>query len=251
LSGGARRWRQLPLPFAHQPHFAAADFLTAACNAEAMAWLSRAPDWPQGRLALWGGEGTGKTHLAHIWADRAGATLLHGPVLPQLAAADRPVAVDNADACAERPLLHLLNTAAEAGQPVLLTGRLPPARWTVALPDLASRLRAIMAVEVRPPDDELLRVLLARLLAERQIAVPEAVQDWLLPRLPRTPAAMREVAARLDRAGLATGHRIGRAVAASVLAGMSGDDREPEGGTDQEDFASTGPPGCNTPPRLL
>jgi chromosomal replication initiation ATPase DnaA len=50
---------------------------------------------------------------------------------------------------------------------VLLAARTPPAHWPVRLPDLASRLRATTAVEIAPPEDSLLRSLLARLLAER------------------------------------------------------------------------------------
>ncbi len=235
-------WRQLPLPFVHTPQHGAADFLAAPSNAAALAWLARTADWPQLRLALWGEEGSGKTHLLLLWATRQSATVLAGPALPR--APDLPagpLAVDDADAAPERPLLHLLNAAAEAAQPVLLAGRAAPARWPVQLPDLVSRLRAATAVEIRPAEDSLLRALLARLLAERQIAVPEAVQAFLLARLPRTAAAMREVAARLDRAALAAGLPIGRAVAARVLAEM---------GVGDSDMPAIDPPAPPLP-RLL
>ncbi|OJY71808.1 MAG: hypothetical protein BGP12_09415 [Rhodospirillales bacterium 70-18] len=220
--------RQLPLPFAHEPRFEGADFLPAPSNAEARAWLARPGDWPQGRLALWGAEGCGKTHLLHVWAARTGATLFSGPALRFPAEFPRaPLTIDDADLAPERDLLHLLNAAAEAGQSVLLAARTPPARWPVRLPDLASRLRAVTAVEIRPAEEELLRALLARLLAERQISVPEAVQDWLLLRLPRTQAAMREAAARLDHGALAAGRGVTRALAAAVLDELADQDDDP------------------------
>ena len=90
----------------------------------------------------------------------------------------------------------------------------------VALPDLASRLRAVTAVGLTLPEDELLAALLARLIAERQLRVDEAVQAYLLARLPRSGAALREAAARLDRASLALGRRVTRATAAIVLTEM-------------------------------
>jgi chromosomal replication initiation ATPase DnaA len=127
------------------------------------------------------------------------------------------MAIDEADTAPERPLLHLMNVAAEADLPVLLAGRTPPARWGVGLPDLASRLRAVTAAQIHAAEDELLRRLFARLLAERQIALPATLQDWLRLRLPRTPGAMREAAARLDRAALASGGRVTRSLAAAVL----------------------------------
>ncbi|MBN8901198.1 MAG: chromosomal replication initiator DnaA, partial [Rhodospirillales bacterium] len=89
--------------------------------------------------------------------------------------------------------------------------------WTIQLPDLASRLRAVTAIEIMPPEDSLLRALLARLLADRQLAVPAALQEWLLLRLPRTPAALREAVARLDGAG----GRIDRTLAADVVTALA------------------------------
>ena len=212
--------RQLALPFARAPHFTDADFLRAPSNHEALAWLDRDSVWPLGRLALWGAAGSGKTHLLHIWAHRAGAEVL--TLRDVLSAPPRlPLAIDDADLVPELALLHVLNSATEAGLPVLLAARRPPARWDTRLPDLASRLRATTAVEIRPPEDELLRALLASQLAERQLRVDDAVQDWLVLRLPRTPAAIREAAARLDHASLATSGRFTQRQAAQVLAGLA------------------------------
>jgi chromosomal replication initiation ATPase DnaA len=203
----------------------AADFLHAPCNAAALAWLARTEDWPNQRLALWGEAGNGKTHLMHIWAERAGAVLLAGPSLyglPNLPACGG-LAVDEADETGdEAALLHLLNAAHEAGLPVLLAGRAAPARWGTRLADLASRLRAVSAVEIGPPDDELLRALLVRLVTERQLVVAEAVQEWLLRRLPRTPEALRKAVERLDEASLAGSSAVTRVLAASALADMMG-----------------------------
>ena len=213
--------RQLALPFPHDPPYGAASFIAAPCNAAALAWLDRAPSsWPGLRLAVWGEPGCGKTHLLHRWAERHGALLLQGGLLRGLPPPpDVPLGIDDADATPEEAtLLHLLNAAAEAGQPILLAGRTAPARWRVGLPDLASRLRAITAVPIGAPDDDLLRGLLARLLIERQLPVAEAVQDWMLRHLPRSPAALREAAALLDRGALAAGRHVTRRLAEELLA---------------------------------
>ena len=196
-------------------------FIEVSSNADALAWLARTTEWPGARLALWGQEGCGKTHLLHLWADRVGGQVLLPP-LTDMRPPDAPWALDNAEAALvdERRLLHWLNAAVEARQPVLLAARAAPARWTVALPDLASRLRATAAVEIGIADEALLATLLASLLAERQLAVGPAVQSWLLRRLARSPAAVREIVERLDKAALAAGGGITRAIAATVLAEM-------------------------------
>jgi chromosomal replication initiation ATPase DnaA len=216
---------QLILRFPPNRRLAAADFLHAPCNAAALTWLARTQDWPNRRLALWGEAGNGKTHLMHIWAGRVGAALLSGPSLhglPELPPCGG-VALDEADETAdEAALLHLLNATYEADLPVLMAGRAPPSRWKTSLPDLASRLRAVSSVEIGAPDDELLRALLVRHVKEHQLVVPEAVHEWLLVRLPRTPATLREAVERLDEAQLVRGSAITRALAASALADMIG-----------------------------
>jgi chromosomal replication initiation ATPase DnaA len=211
---------QLALPFDPPPRFERADLIEAESNAEARAWLGRTAEWPMGRLALWGPAGCGKTHLLHGWARQEGAEIVRGAALdPELVPGppEGPVAIDDAEGAPELALLRLLNTAGEAGQAVLLASRVPPARWEVRLPDLASRLRAVTAVGIGPAEDGLLRLLLRRLLVERQIAVTEAVQAYLLLHLPRTPAAIRLAAARLDRAALAAGRAVTRGLAEAVL----------------------------------
>jgi chromosomal replication initiation ATPase DnaA len=214
---------QLPLPFPHQPAYAAADFLEARSNEAALAWLDRTADWPDHRLALLGEPGCGKTHLLRLWAGRHGAALMTGPALhglPTLPATGGVAVDDAAEIADEHALLHLLNAAREAQRPVLLAARTPPARWPVRLPDLASRLRVITPAEILPPEDSLLRGLLLRLLADRQLAVGPHLQDWLLVRLPRSPAALREASARLDQAAFAAGGAVNWSIARAVVAAM-------------------------------
>ena len=212
--------RQLLLPFGDEPATPAAAFVEAPSNAAALAWLGRVGDWPDRRLAIWGEEGCGKTHLLRTWAAREGADARAGMSLRGLPDRLPPggLAIDDADAVPDQEtLLHWLNAARDAAVPVLLTGRVPPAAYPVRLPDLTSRLRAITAVGIGLAEDELLRELLARMLAERQWRLDEDFQQWLLPRLPRTPAQLREMVARLDRELLTTGGRITQRAVRDVL----------------------------------
>lgn len=211
--------RQLGLPLPAACGFAEQDFVAAPSNASALAWLGA--DWPQNRLVLWGGPGTGKTHLLHLWAARHGGAVWQGAALRGWPQPFADLALDDAEAAPEEALLHVLNAAAEAGRRVLLATRVAPRAWRMRLPDLASRVRAAPAVEIGAPGDDLLRLLLTRLLSDRQLRLPPDLAEWLLARLPRHPAALRDAVARLDRAALAAGGRITRPLAASVLAGMA------------------------------
>ena len=217
MSGAA----QMVLPFRPR-RAAAAPAIAADSNAAARAWLARPADWPLGRLALWGPRGSGKSLLLAQWAARHGAALVAGPAL-RFAPPAGPLAIDEADQAPPRDLLHTLNAAAEAGFAVLLAAEAPPARWPTALPDLSSRLRAITAVAIDPPEDALLAALLARLLAERQLRPSPATVAWLLARLPRRHDAVIAAVERLDRAAQTLGVPIAPALARAVLPDLLAD----------------------------
>jgi len=202
--------RQLPLIIPSGPAYHETSFVADLSNKTARTWLERTEIWPDRRLALWGEAGRGKTHLLRIWAARSGADVIDGSslagfpqMLPLVSAA-----VDDADRADPTALLHLLNTARDLGQPVLLAGRAPPALWFSSLADLDSRLRAMTAVEIEAADDDLLRRLLLRWLSDRRLVADEALHDWLLLRLPRRPEALFAAVARLDEGALTSRKRV-------------------------------------------
>jgi len=218
--------RQLPLMIPGRPTYDEASFLADASNEAARTWLDRTEIWPDRRLALWGESGRGKTHLLRIWAVRHGAEVLEGRALAGFPGIASPAgaAVDDADQADEAALLHLLNTARDLARPVLLAARMPPARWDVALRDLASRLRAITAVEVEGPADDLLRRLLLRWLTERGLVADASLHDRLLLRLPRSPEQVLRAVERLDHAATASRRR---EVSAAMVRAALADDEAP------------------------
>ncbi len=204
---------QLPLDLGHRPALGRADFLVAPCNAEAIAWLDRWPHWPAPALALYGAAGSGKTHLAHVFAARAAATNIDPAQLktervPALLGDAAAAIVDDADRAAAKPLLHLYNLLAERRGHLLVVAHRPPARWRIGLADLRSRLRAAPAVAVAPPDEALIAAVLVKLFADRQLAVGEEVVAYLALHLERSFAAARDAVAALDTAALAERRRI-------------------------------------------
>lgn len=212
---------QLALPFPYTPALTGLEFLPHPGVALALEFLAATPTWPQRRLAIWGESGAGKTHLVHLWSEDRGAAIVSGPALVEPFWPESAVAIDDADRVgSEEALLHVLNAAGEAGRPVLLSMTRAPARIGFKLPDLSSRVRAMTAIGIGAGDDGFLRMLFARLLSERQLPVAPALQEWVLVRLARTPAAVREAVARLDYAALAAKSGVTYKLAGEALAGM-------------------------------
>lgn len=218
---------QLPFDLPPRSAMGGGDFVEAPSNAAALALILAWPDWPgPGRaLAIHGPSGCGKTHLGHILQARAAAAgravlFLEAPrAQPELPAG--PVVILDEPRLDEVDFFHLLNRLRGEGGDLLLLSREAPARWPVRLPDLASRLKAIAAVEVAPPDDALLGAVLAKHFSDRQIAVAPEVIDYLLKQMERSFAAAAELAARLDRAALAEGRAITVPLARRILGGGS------------------------------
>lgn len=211
--------RQLAFDLPHRAALGAEDFLVAPPNAAAVAWLDRWPDWPGAGLALHGPQGCGKSHLLRVWQARSGARVLRCSDVSSMdliafAEAPQPVALDDCDgALSEQELLHLHNLIADAGRHILMAGREPPSRWPVRLPDLRSRLSAVTAVAIAPPDDALLAAILVKLFSDRQLRIERAVIDYLLARMERSFGAAERLVGRLDALGLALGRPITVALA--------------------------------------
>jgi len=215
--------RQLALALGHAESFARDDFLEGPSNAAALKLVESWPDWPNRVVVLAGPEGAGKSHLAAIWADLAGARFLAAHALAEtslLAALSTGALVIEdlaSEAIDERSLFHLINLAREEEAFVLVTGRTAPGGWSLQVPDLASRLRVLPVVELGAPDDALLRAVLVKLFADRQVTVDESLVAYLATRMERSFATARALVENLDREALRLKRPVTRALAADFL----------------------------------
>lgn len=222
---------QLTLGFPHEPTTGRADFVVGRANAEAIAMIEAMPEWPLRGVLLVGSEGSGKSHLVSIWCEFPGAARIAAKDLAREDAdrltAGGAVAVEDLHAgpVDEAALFHLINLANERDAKVLVTSRDGPARLGLHLPDLVSRLRAMRNVTLGAPDDDLLRRVLAKLFADRQLHIDPGVVGYIAMRMERSFAAANRVVAALDRAAFAGGRGVSRKLAGEVL-GDIGDDAQ-------------------------
>ena len=195
-------------------------FVVSECNRAAVEALA---DWPNligGAMAICGPAGCGKSRLAQIWAERVGAVAIHGAeaaLIDPMELDGRPVLLDRARDVDDETLFHLINLAQAPGGALLMVGRSAPSAWQVGLPDLRSRLDAVISVPMEAPDDAVLSAMLEARFAERGIRPAKDVIPYLLRRIDRSAAAAAEVVERLD--GL---HRpVTRALAREAVEGAA------------------------------
>lgn len=221
-----RASEQLPLAFEHSSAAGRDDLLISDPLSAAIAIVDDWPRWPSPVVVLAGPVGSGKSHLAGIWRERAGASPIHpaeGAGAERLAAAG-PVLFEDVDRRGfdDRVLFHVINTVRENGTFLLMTTRLWPMSWPVSLADLRSRLKAATVVEIGEPDDDLLSQVIVKLFADRQLFVDDALVGYIVARMERSLDAAQTLVDRLDRLALARGTRISRTLAREVLGDMSG-----------------------------
>jgi chromosomal replication initiation ATPase DnaA len=215
--------RQLAFALPHAESLGRDNFLEGPANAAALALIDRWPDWPNRVMLLVGPEGSGKSHLAAIWAEQAGARATSAHALttaevPGTLTTGALVVEDlKPQQFDEHALFHLLNLAREDQATVLITAREPPSALAIELRDLRSRLRAIPTVSLLPPDDQLFRALIVKFCADRQMVIDEAVVSFLATQIERSFAAARQAVEHLDTEALRLGRPVTRALAAELL----------------------------------
>lgn len=214
---------QLALDLPVEPRFGREDFLVSPSNETAFALFERWPNWPSRTQLLLGPTGSGKSHLASIWAQRAGATVVPASQLSHVhlpsVAESGAVLVEDADRgpIVEHELFHLINMLRENDGFLALTARAWPDAWGLATRDLLSRLRLAPAVEIGEPDDALIRAVLVKLFFDRQLAVDASVVEYVALRIERSLDAARRIVDSLDREALAQRRPVTRPMAAEVL----------------------------------
>lgn len=220
------------MPFGVQPAFKRETFVSAPCNEAAFAFGQRWPDWPQRAAALYGPPGSGKSHLAAIWAEISSARIIAASELTPdtVETSNDPTAfvIEDFDHAAPTPLRDqaLLSLSDRPGTWLLLTGRTAPAQWPVVVADLKSRLTSLIALPVWAPDDTLLSALVRKHFADRQLDVPDSVIRRIITHVERTPAAVAAFVADADAKALAEKRAITGRLIVELL-----DSGAPESGT--------------------
>ena len=217
------RTGQLTLEWGHTPSHAEEDLILGEGNELAFRHILHFPDWPSPPwMLIEGPPSAGKSHLARIWAERAGAEVPHTGELEALATTGgtAPLVIEDVDGRGydEDALFHLLNQSMRDGRPLLLTAREPVANWPFQTDDLKSRARLAAHFPVSTSDDIQLSQMFVKLFDDRQVTVDPKVIAYLVARMERSPEEAVVLVGLMDDMALARGTAISRGIAAEALA---------------------------------
>jgi chromosomal replication initiation ATPase DnaA len=216
---------QLTFDLPTRPALERGDFFIANSNALALAMIEDCENWPQNKHLLVGPRGSGKTHLANVWANQRGARVIASRDITDQAVeeyAAQDLVIDDVpsllgEQSREATLFHIHNLCLANGNALLMTGTGDVSTWNCVLPDLASRLNGTRTARLDPPDDILFQALLAKLFADRQLFPPPDVFPYLLLRLERSYDAAQMAVNQIDRAALSRKRAITRSFVASII----------------------------------
>ncbi len=218
--------RQLVFDLAHRPALGAEDFMVSDANQSALEIVDRWPDWPHWAVVVEGPARSGKSHLANVWRYRSAAHIVAADAidehLPTLFQNSGALVVENLEAGvnAEQMLFHLLNIARERKLSILLTSRVGPGDLAITFPDLRSRLRALPVVRIEPPDEALLKAILLKHFADRQLTVEPQIISHLATHMERSFQAANALVEAIDKRSLADKRRVTKVLANTVMIEM-------------------------------
>lgn len=194
---------QIALPFAWPADEDERDFIVSDANRLAVRHFEHWALWPVMASVLTGPRKSGRSLLGRIFAAKTGGRL-----------------IDNADRHNEEALFHAWNAAQADRKPLLLVADEPPARWSIRLPDLRSRLLATPQVAIGDPDTVLIGGLIEKLLVARGLNAPAEVVRYLVPRIERSYIAIGRIVDAIDELALERRQRITVPIARMALAAI-------------------------------
>ncbi len=219
-----KQYQQIPLNLTLPVSYAAENYVIDAQNTPIVTLVNQFPNWINRWVWVEGEIGSGKTHLAHMFQHKMQATQIFTfhdhleHIQEQLEQSPLFVFDDNIpqDSKYQEKLFHMINMVnGRQGYGVILSEFIMDE--TLILPDLLSRLRQMMHFRLRPPDDALMRALLVKLFADRQLNLSLSQLNWLIPRMRRSYDFIRNFTANVDTASLSTQKGITQPLLRSVL----------------------------------
>lgn len=190
---------QLSLPLLLKVEYGEDNFVISSCNYEAYRAII-AENWYNSRVMIIGEQGSGKTHLASIWAKKNNAQFVDTNFSFNTYT---NIVVEDIDTLCGREceefLFHLINYCQLNNLKLLFTANEAPA---FNLKDLKSRMQATQYFLIEWPDSELIKFIMLKQFSDRQLEIPFSVIEYASKFLPRNFSSIGQFIAKIDEFSL-------------------------------------------------
>lgn len=209
--------KQTAFSFYTETKMSSSDYMVSACNQEAFSYVNSWPDWPESGLVIYGPKGCGKTHLAHLFAEKVNEGRIKTLQIPlyeskqikmnnieKICNSSDVIIIENLEKNVDQEaLFHLFNSFNKKGKYMLWTSDVAPARLNLSLQDLQSRLEMLTAIEIKEPDDIMLRALIVKLFNDRQIMISPEILEYIITNTERSFSYVENLVKEIDEISLA------------------------------------------------
>ena len=198
---------QLLLKFDYKTNFNEHDFYLSKSNINAFNMINKWPKWQKKILNISGEKFSGKSHLANIFKSKSKAYLINGKNINnsifQKLKLYESIIIDDFDECEDEKILYsIFNLIDQDSKYLLINSSLPINEIKFNLPDLISRSKNCLYVQIENPDDELIFAIILKNFSDRQINIEKKIIDFIINRIDRSYRKIDEFIYKIDELSL-------------------------------------------------
>ena len=181
--------------------YASEKYIVTKSNSHILEYLINTNGWDLsigiGNIVLLRGEAfSGKTHLANIFVKKHGGIIINNTNAhinhTILCEPTSHVAIDGIENFSEKEIFHLFNYLRLTKKYALFTSSNLDILNDIKLPDLQSRLSAVVSFELNCIDEILIKGIIIKILSDSNLRLPRKYLDYISQNIDRSFAAVRK-----------------------------------------------------------
>ena len=209
------------------------DFYVSTKNELAYKMIKKWPEWPTKVVYIYGSEKCGKSLVCKLWKDISRGIYINKKNFLEKLIAQNDLGyiqnhnwiIDDVDYIIsfednkyEEKILNLINIIKASGKNnILMASRKIPRLLDSGLKDLISRISSATVIEMRDPDEILLKKIIEKYLNERNIQINNESLDYLINRIERSYKSALKFAKMIDIMSLEKKTKINKSFLKSIL----------------------------------